>query len=162
MVSLQEKLHAFERNVQDVPESSIATISHTEGGAKEAASLTELYRSAVLVYIARNCETKFGENRDLAPLLEKNFAQLGQAHTCQRLPIFILGCEANTDERRMIILDLLRLTEETHPRALDSIRRGLDSVWIQDNLDADQDTALDYMNKLNVVVSSSSTIPTFV
>ncbi|KAI1364339.1 fungal-specific transcription factor domain-containing protein [Xylaria arbuscula] len=163
IVSLQENIHAFERNIQDVPEPFIPPISCTKDSAEETATLTELYRSAVLVYIARICENKFGENRDLTSLLDKSFAQLEKAQTCQRLfPIFILGCEADTDERRIIILDLLRRTEETHPRSLDSIRRGLDSVWIQDDLNADQDTALDYMNKLNVVVSSSPTIPTFV
>ncbi|KAI0970743.1 fungal-specific transcription factor domain-containing protein [Xylaria arbuscula] len=160
---LQEKIHALEINVINVPVPLIPPISSTKEDAREIATLTELYRSAVLVYIARICENKFGESRDLTPLLDKSFCQLEQAHTCQRLfPIFILGCEANTDERRIIVLDLLRRSEETHVRSLNSIRRGLDSVWIQDDLNADQDTALDYMNKLNVVVSSSPTIPTFV
>ncbi|KAI3338381.1 fungal-specific transcription factor domain-containing protein [Ustulina deusta] len=163
MAVLQEKIHAFELGVQNVPEPSIPPTSSTKAEASRTVPLTELYRSAVLVYIARICENKFSELRDLTPLLDKSFAQIEQAHTCQPLfPVFVLGCEANTDERRIIILDLLRRTEETHVRSLDAIRRGLDSAWIQDDLNADQDTALGYMNKLNVVVSSSPTLPTFV
>ncbi|KAI1311765.1 fungal-specific transcription factor domain-containing protein [Xylaria venustula] len=161
---LQEKIHSLEVSVINVPVPFTPPISSsTNEDAREVATLTELYRSAVLVYIARICENKFGESRDLTRLLDRSFAQLEQAHTCHRLfPVFILGCEANTDERRIIILDLLRRTEETHIRSLNSIRRGLDSVWIQDDLNADEDTALDYVHKLNVVVSSSPTIPTFV
>ncbi|KAI1279704.1 fungal-specific transcription factor domain-containing protein [Xylaria sp. FL0933] len=163
MVVLQEKIHTFELSVKNVPGPSIPPTASTKEDVRRITSLTELYRSAVLVYIARICENKFGELRDLTPLLDKSFAQIEQADTCQRLfPIFILGCEADTDERRITILDLLRRTEETYGRSMDTIRRGLESVWIQDDLNADQDTALDYMNKLNVVVSSSPTIPTFV
>ncbi|KAI1422128.1 fungal-specific transcription factor domain-containing protein [Xylaria sp. FL1777] len=161
MTLLQEKIHAIELGVRNVPEPCIPPNSTKE--ATMTVTLTELYRSAVLVYIARICENKFGESMDWTPLLDKSFAQIEQAHTCQHtFPIFILGCEANTDERRIIILDLLRRTEETYVRSLDFIRRALDSVWIQDDLNADQYRALDYTNKLNVVVSSSPTIPTFV
>ncbi|TGJ88111.1 hypothetical protein E0Z10_g691 [Xylaria hypoxylon] len=159
---LQKRIHAAEHSVKKVPEPSIPPTSSAKD-AKRIVSLTELYRVAVLVYIARICESKFGEPRDLTSLIDRGFAQIEQAHTCERLfPIFILGCEANTDERRIMILDLLRRTEETNVRALDCLRRGLDSVWIQDDLNADQDTALDYLDKLNVVVSSCPTLPTFV
>ncbi|KAF2971404.1 hypothetical protein GQX73_g2135 [Xylaria multiplex] len=161
--ALQKKIHTAEHSIQNVPEHSKLSASSTKGEAGRITTLTELYRTAVLVYIARICENKFGELRDLTPLLDRGFAQIEQSHTCARLfPIFILGCEANTDERRIIVLDLLRRTEETHVRALDCIRRALESIWIQDDLNADQDTALDYMNKLNVVVSSCPTLPTFV
>lgn len=154
--TLQEEIHAAELGVKELPASLM-------GEPSRLAALTELFRAAVLVYAARICATKFGEARDLGPLLDRAFAQIEQMQTCERpFPIFILGCEANTDERRIIILNLLRRTESTHVRSLDCIRRGLDSVWIQDDLHADQDMMLDYMNKLNVVVSSSSTLPTFV
>ncbi|KAI0441038.1 fungal-specific transcription factor domain-containing protein [Xylaria telfairii] len=154
--TLQEEIHAAELGVKELPASS------TEEPSRLAA-LTELFRAAVLVYAARICVTKFGEERDLGPLLDRAFALIEQMQTCERpFPIFILGCEANTDERRIIILNLLRRTGSTHVRSLDCIRRGLESVWIQDDLHADEDMTLDYMNKLNVVVSSSSTLPTFV
>jgi hypothetical protein len=161
---LQKEIHASEHSVRDVPESPIAPSSPTNKNVDRLTVMTELYRTAILVYIARICETKFGESRDLIPLLDRAFVQIGQLHTCERLlPVFLLGCEAKTDERRIAILDLLRRTENnTTVRSLDCLRRALDSVWIQDDLHADQDVMLDYMNKLNVVVSSSPTLPTFV
>lgn len=154
---LQEDLHAFERAVRDVP----ASPAHK--GAPMAA-LTELYRTAVLVYVARVCEGRFGEARDLRPLLERGFAQLGRLAACERIfPVFVLGCEADTDERRVATLALLRRTEDrTQVRSLDCLRRGLESVWIQDDLHADQDVRLDYVNKLNAVISSSPAPPVFV
>ncbi|RWA04792.1 hypothetical protein EKO27_g10317 [Xylaria grammica] len=159
---LQKEIHAAEQQVKNIPGPSHSPTSCTKEEAKRAA-VDELCRTAILVYSARICETKFGESRDLTALLDKGFAQITEAGTCERLfPIFILGCEANTDERRISVLDLLRRTEETHVWRSNCIRRGLDSVWIQDDLNADQDTVLDYINKLNAVVSSSATIPTFV
>ncbi|KAI3327809.1 hypothetical protein HD806DRAFT_484001 [Xylariaceae sp. AK1471] len=161
---LQQEIHAFELGVENASKPTISPSSSTDKMIDRLAVLTELFRAAVLVYIARVCETKFGELRDLTPLLDRAFIQIEQLHTCERLfPIFILGCEAKTDERRIAILDLVRRTEEnTTVRSLECLRRALDSVWIQDDLHADQDMTLDYMNKLNVIVSSSPTLPTFV
>ncbi|RYC62012.1 hypothetical protein CHU98_g4195 [Xylaria longipes] len=161
--TFQKEIHAAEHSVKNVPESPISPASSTKEGPNGMAALTELYRTAVLVYIARICANKFGESRDLGPLLDRGFAQLEQMETCKRLfPVFILGCEANTDERRIMVLNLLRRTESTHVRSLDCLRRGLDSAWIQDDLHADQDMTLDYMDKLNVVISQGPTLPTFV
>ncbi|KAI0466379.1 fungal-specific transcription factor domain-containing protein [Xylaria cf. heliscus] len=163
MGTLQREIHAAELGVKSVPEPPIPPDFSTEEELDRMVALTELYRTAVLVYIARICVNKFDESRDLGPLLDRGFAQIEQMQSCERLfPIFILGCEANTDERRITVLNLLRRTENTHVRSLDCIRRGLESVWTQDDLHADQDMLLDYMNKLNVVVSSSHTLPTFV
>ncbi|KAI1152954.1 fungal-specific transcription factor domain-containing protein [Nemania diffusa] len=157
--SLQEEIHASERAIRNVPPPGAANEV-----AGRMAALTELYRTSALVYVGRICENRFGEARDLGPLLAKGFAQIEQADACERLfPLFILGCEADTDERRMAVLNLLRRTEgSTHVRALDCLRRGLDSVWVQHDLHADQDVMLDYMNKLNAVISSSPTPPVFV
>ncbi|KAI0407918.1 fungal-specific transcription factor domain-containing protein [Xylaria palmicola] len=162
--TLQKQMKASELGVRNVPELAVPPpASASYEGLRRMTVLTELYRTAVLVYIARICENKFGAQRDLGPLLDKGFAQIEGMDTCQRLlPVFILGCEANTDERRIAVLNLLRRTETTHVRSLECIRRGLDSIWIQDDLHADQDTVHDYMNKLSVVVSSSRTLPTFV
>ncbi|KAI0200564.1 fungal-specific transcription factor domain-containing protein [Astrocystis sublimbata] len=162
--TLQRTIHTAESLVKSVPQlCTAAASSKTEAGLDRLAALTELYRTAILVYIARLCASMFGETRDLTHLLDRGFAQIEQMQTCDRLfPVFILGCEADTDERRLLVLNLLRRTEKTHVRSLDCLRRGLDSVWIQDDLHADQDIMLDYMNKLDVIVSSSHTMPTFV
>ncbi|KAI8634245.1 hypothetical protein F5Y19DRAFT_487713 [Xylariaceae sp. FL1651] len=161
---LQTGLQDLELKLSNIPESPIVPSSTAENAGTSMATLTELYRMAVLIYLARVAESKFGEPRDLGPQLDRAFAQLEHVHTCERLfPIFILGCEAQTDERRMAIFDILRRTEEqTHVRSLECMLRGLTSVWIQDDLNADQDLMLDYINKMNVVISASATLPTFV
>ncbi|KAI1112719.1 fungal-specific transcription factor domain-containing protein [Nemania sp. NC0429] len=156
---LQDDLHAFERAVREVPPSP------AHKGA-DIAIMTELYRTAVLVYVARVCENRFGEAREpeVRRLLDAGFAQLERLDVCERLfPVFMLGCEADTDERRVAVLALVRRTEaKTHVRSLDCLRGGLRAVWIQDDLHADQDVMLDYMNKLNAVISSCPAPPTFV
>ncbi|GAP83624.1 putative N-terminal fungal transcription regulatory domain-containing protein [Rosellinia necatrix] len=181
--AVQEEIHALERSVWEVPEHPIIASRPGGGGGgggrggeteedeegeaeRKMALLTELYRTAVLVYAARLCESRFGEARgpEVAGLLARGFALLGRARACERLfPLFVLGCEAGSDERRLAVLDCLRRTERTtHVRALDCLRRGLDSVWVQDDLHADQDVTLDYVDKLNVVIGSSPTLPTMV
>lgn len=159
--SLQADLHAYElaiRNVPPPPANEDPNIT----------TLTELYRSAVLVYVARVCATRFGETNttreDLRPLVDAGFAQLARLDVCERIfPILILGCEADTDERRVATLDLVRRTrEKTHVRALDCLRRALESVWVMEDLNADQDVGLDYVNKLSAVISSSPAPPVFV
>ncbi|KAI1128463.1 fungal-specific transcription factor domain-containing protein [Nemania abortiva] len=162
--ALQKEIHGCERAIRNVPKPPMPPQSPANEGARKIAALTELYRTAVLVYAGRICEHKFGESRDLKPLLDSGFAQMEQADVCERLfPMFILGCEADTDERRMAVLNLMRRTEEnTHVREMDCLRRGLDSVWIQDDLHADQGVMLDYMNMMNAVISSSPTPPAFV
>ncbi|TRX88363.1 hypothetical protein FHL15_010739 [Xylaria flabelliformis] len=163
IIAFRKEIHVAEHGVKNVPESHMTPVSSTNEVSSRMAVLTEVYRTAVLVYISRICMNRFGESRDLGPLLDKGFAQIEQMQRCERLfPIFILGCEADTDERRIMVLNLLRRTENKRVRALDCIRRGLESVWIQDDLHADEDMTLDYMDKLSVVVSSSHTLPTFV
>ncbi|KAI0102374.1 fungal-specific transcription factor domain-containing protein [Nemania sp. FL0031] len=162
--ALRNEIRALERNAKTVTAPPMPPPSPANEAARRLVVVTELYQTAILVYIGRICENRFGESRDLKSLIDKGFAQLEQAEVCERqFPMFILGCEANTDERRITILSLMRRTEEkTHVRPLDCLRRGLDSVWIQDDLHADQDVKLDYMNKLNAVISSSPTPPAFV
>ncbi|KAI0395718.1 hypothetical protein F5Y17DRAFT_184880 [Xylariaceae sp. FL0594] len=190
---LQEEVNACEEKILEVPELDIATLPEldiaedksnsmlSEAGQQTPSSLTaamaarpslelltELFRIAILVYISRICEAQFGETdrsqSTLAPLLERAFSLLPRVPTCERLlPVFVIGCEARTDERRMAVLDLVRRTEQhTRVRKLTCLRRALDSVWIQDDLHADQDVTLHYLNKVNVVISSSPALPTFV
>ncbi|KAJ2977270.1 hypothetical protein NUW58_g7864 [Xylaria curta] len=55
----KEEVHAAERGVLSVPELPTPPTSSTNEEARSFAALTELYRTAVLVYIARICENKF-------------------------------------------------------------------------------------------------------
>ncbi|KAI1179719.1 fungal-specific transcription factor domain-containing protein [Nemania sp. FL0916] len=182
--ALQEEIHKAERAIREIPaivlpppppstgptsSSPETSTSNTneDKNLRKLAALTELHRSAVLVYISRICAHRFLESRDLqiSQLVASAFAQFASLDEgCERLfPVFILGCEASTDEQRVAVLDLLRRTEESgRVRPVCCLRRALDSAWIQDDLNADQDVRLDYMSKLNVVVSSSPTPPNFV
>jgi hypothetical protein len=168
---LRDEIHSCEQRIMDMPElATLPDLSESKENYNSASTMsvevaTEIFRIGVLVYIARICEAQFGEKRDdIKLLLDKAFALVRWMPTCDRLlPIFVIGCEARTDEHRMAVLDLVRRTEKnTHVRSLCCFRRGLDSVWIQDDLHADQDVTLDYLNKLSVIISSSPTLPTFV
>ncbi|KAI0161218.1 hypothetical protein GGR57DRAFT_351109 [Xylariaceae sp. FL1272] len=158
---LQLEIEALETRLLGIPQFPITQSSCIKS---KTSVLTELFRLATLIYIVRICESLFDGYRDIQALLDTAFRQIKHVDTCERLlPLFIIGCEARTDERRLLILDLIcRTKERTHVRDTRCLEAALSVAWSQEDLHADEDINLDYMQKLNVIVSSSSKLPTFV
>lgn len=74
--------------------------------------------------------------------------------------MFVLGCEARTDEQRGVILSIMEGTERTAAsRSLNYLRRILNALWAQDDL-AEQE--LDRREKLGAIFSHCAILPTFV
>ncbi|KAI1266383.1 hypothetical protein F5Y18DRAFT_28123 [Xylariaceae sp. FL1019] len=158
---LQCGIEALETQLLKVPEFTVTQCSSINS---KHSVLTELFRLAVLIWITRISESLFAGYRNIELLLDTAFIQIKHVDTCERLlPLFIIGCEAKTDERRLLILDLIcRTKERTHVRNTRCLETALSLAWNQDDLHADEDVHLDYMQKLNVIMSSSSKLPTFV
>lgn len=74
--------------------------------------------------------------------------------------MLVLGMEARTDDRRMIMLRAIHETSKTmNPRNTDLLLHVLQAAWNQDDLMIDQD--LDYTNKINMIFSSYNSVPAF-
>ena len=92
--------------------------------------------------------------------IEKSLLIFSRAATLQRqFPLLILGCEARTDEDRMVVLDLMSRTEKnTGIRNLQCMRGIIQSLWAQDDL---AEKEIGYTEKMRAVLSSSGILPSF-
>ncbi|KAH7113922.1 fungal-specific transcription factor domain-containing protein [Dactylonectria estremocensis] len=105
----------------------------------------ELFRLATLIYLVRSSEGVTKASTKLDEWIEASFVIMSQLDVCQSpFPLLILGCEADSDERRM---------------DLELVTTIVQAVWAQDDL---AEGGLDFAHKLHVVFSSSGIVPALV
>lgn len=133
----------------------------TSSNSPESIMLAELFQLATLVYLDRASGNLLDQEARTQERISKAFTILSQLPTCERqFPLFLLGCEARTDEQRVTIFDLISNTEKnTSSRSFMYTKRLLQAIWVQDDLATQQ---IDYTNKLSAMISCCSTLPTFV
>lgn len=129
---------------------------------QDVAQVLELFRLAGLVYLERASRNFSGQSTKLEQWTDEAFSIFTKLDACQYpFPLFIFGCEARTDDRRMAILDLIAKTEQDpHVRNVQEVRSLIQSVWIQGDLEVDGE--VEYIRKLNLVLSSRDVVPSFV
>jgi len=65
----------------------------------------------------------------------------------RQFPLLILGCEARTDEDRMVVLDLISGTEQSKSVCtLGNVKSLIQSLWAQDDLTEQE---LGYVDKVS-------------
>jgi hypothetical protein len=124
-------------------------------------SIAELYRLAALIYLERVARggSKF------SPIAEKladdAFSILSNLDWCERpWPLFIIACEAQTDQRRTLILDLMNKTKEVRNYGnLEPTKFLIQSAWIQDDLYREPELLC--LAKYNAVMSAFEGLPSF-
>jgi hypothetical protein len=120
---------------------------------------TELYMLSLLVYLERTARNFSGHSAKLTSYVDEAFEVLSRLETCiSPFPLLILGCEARSEERRMIILELMD-DIDTQSQSLQGVSRMLQAIWTQDDLATERE--LDYAMKLDTVISSYPIMPTF-
>ncbi|KAI4867611.1 hypothetical protein F4820DRAFT_467503 [Hypoxylon rubiginosum] len=136
-------------------------ISAAADDGSETATVVELYQLALLVYLHRLSGKLLDEPVKTQQRIEKAFAMFSEIGSCERqFPVFILGCEARTDDQRAVILDLISRTDKNvSSRSFLYVRLLLQAVWAQDDL---ADRELHYWDKLSSIISCASILPTFV
>lgn len=127
----------------------------TEGSSWNTDGVVELYQLATLIYLKRASADTTKEGSYLLAWIERSFDMLSRFEHCQwPFPLLILGCEARADDQRTIILDLISRTERSiHFQKLNSIKKTIQRIWVQDDLVAEQ---FNYVHKLGVVLSSAN------
>jgi hypothetical protein len=131
------------------------------GHCLETATVVELHRLAMLVYLHRSTEDLLGQAGKVQEYLDQAFAMLSALSACERqFPIFILGSEARTDHERAIVLDLMARTESRKSsRSLVHAKLLVQAVWAQDDL---ADVKLEYLKKMTAIISCCSIVPSLV
>ncbi|KAF7562897.1 hypothetical protein G7046_g1234 [Stylonectria norvegica] len=120
----------------------------------------ELYQVSTLIYLIR---ASGGPTSKLKALVERAFAAPVQYHSCHHFfPLFVLGCEAKTEEQRSLILALIERTErDSLMRSMKGVRDGIEGIWVQQDLHADEDLVINYDTMLSGVISANSTLPSY-
>ncbi len=95
-------------------------------------------------------------------MVEKAHTLLDQLESFNlAFPLLIIGCEARTDEQRMKILEHIERGIQTSSlRSLHGLQNILQQIWVQDDLAVDFE--LDYLSRLDTVISSYRIMPNFV
>lgn len=129
--------------------------------AAEMRTVVELYRLAALIYINRVSEDGLNRAAQTQEDVEEGFLLLSKLAACERqFPIFVMGCEARTDEQRAIIMDLISRTEKkVTSRSFNHVTVLLHAVWAQDDL---ADVQINYWDKLTSVISRCVIVPSLV
>jgi hypothetical protein len=128
------------------------------------AILAQLYRYAALIYL-----TRAGQNISFSSLASSFHKKLVDAAmvllqgfgSCETAwPLFILACEADTDERRLQILDIFTTTMAdpgARSNHIPLVQHIVQAVWNQNDLDVGSE--VHYTRTLNVVISTAPFLP---
>ncbi|KAI1432412.1 hypothetical protein GGR50DRAFT_706673 [Xylaria sp. CBS 124048] len=116
--------------------------------------MDEAFQLAALVYLDRISGSPTQPART-QQRIDKAFTLLSKLECCERqLPLFILGCEARSDEQRTVALDLISRSEgNIASRSFSHLRLLLEAIWAQDDLADRQSGDLEYGKKLTSTMS---------
>lgn len=127
---------------------------------RETATL-EIYRLAALIYLERASRNFSGTSPKLDSWASAGFKLLKMLEVCKHgIPLFIIACEARTDEQRIIILDCFNKSQRSRASVgMNIVKDMIQSAWNLEDLETERE--VDYMTKLDVIVSGCETMPCF-
>ncbi|KAK0652656.1 fungal-specific transcription factor domain-containing protein [Cercophora newfieldiana] len=132
------------------------------GENPELPLVLELYRLAILIYLNRACKTHFQPRTKLQQLIDAAFQLVSTVKICDwQFPIFVIGCEARSDEQRAAIMELMARTEKGgSSRVFNHTPLLMQAMWAQEDLAGGDRT--DYNQRLTSVMSCCGIMPTFI
>ncbi|PQE15835.1 Zinc-finger transcription factor protein [Rutstroemia sp. NJR-2017a BBW] len=146
-------------NIDLVPEG----ISNGTSGLSTAwGAKIGLFKLAALIYLKRASRNFSGTSVHIDAMVERAYILLDELETSNSaFPLLIIGCEARADEQRMRILQHIEKAVKTSSlRSLHELQSILQQIWVQDDLAVDYE--LDYLNRLDAIISSYQIMPSFV
>jgi hypothetical protein len=159
----ENSLRCLENRITNIVPLAPEGISDTMSGLSTAWVATmELFKLAVLVYLKRASRNFSGISPQIDAMVERAYILLDDLETFNlAFPLLIIGCEARTDEQRMRILEHIeRAMKNSSLRSFNGQQDILQQIWVQDDLAVDFE--LDYLNRLDAVISSYRIMPSFV
>ena len=143
---------------QHIPDAEMTNETNTD---KSTVKIAELFRLAGLIYLYRACMRLSPVSPKVAGAVESAFNILRTLNTCDRsFPLLIVACEAQNDEDRLLVLDLLRRTRASRKIGnLAVAQQFIESSWAQDDLDTAKEVG--YVQKFDTIISRSEYLPSF-
>lgn len=161
-VEYREKLNDLASRLEKLPEHTAKADSFIQLLGDDGSKALDLFRLATLIYLERASQNFSGQSSKIDGWIAQGFRILDSLDACRYLfPLFIIGCEARSDGQRLKLMRLLaRTSEKPHFHHLQLVQTLLQTAWVQDDLEMGGD--VDYVRKLNLVISSSNVVPGFV
>ena len=129
----------------------------------QAVRVAELYRLAGLVYLHRAGRRSRLGFPPTETALRRAYSIIEQLESCECVwPLFIVGCEARSDEHRLLILqklsNVLQIRNTSNTR---SIKAMIEASWKQADLCEEESQEPDYVLKINALISANKVLPIF-
>ncbi|KAK9427515.1 fungal-specific transcription factor domain-containing protein [Lipomyces doorenjongii] len=159
----ENSLRCLESRITNIVPLVPEGISDTMSGLSTAWVATiELFKLAALIYLKRASRNFSGTSPQIDAMVERAYVLLDDLEAFNpAFPLLIIGCEARTDVQRMRILEHIERAMKTSSlRSLHGLQNILQQIWVQDDLAVDYE--LDYLNRLDAVITSYRIMPSFV
>jgi hypothetical protein len=160
----EDSLRCLENKITNIVAPAPQGTSDTMSGSSTAAwvATVHLMKLAALIYLKRASRNFSGTSLQIDAMVEKAHILLDGLETFTlAFPLLIIGCEARTDGQRMRILEQIgRAMRTSTLRSLHGLQNILQQIWVQDDLAVDYE--LDYLKKLDAIMSSYQIMPSFV
>ncbi|KAF7681122.1 hypothetical protein GT037_000098 [Alternaria burnsii] len=133
-----------------------------DGGESDKYYCLEFTRLASLTYLERVSRNFSGQSTRLHHWKEDALCILAKLKTSPpSFAMFVIGCEAHKDGERLVMLDFFtRLEQVPHLNSLLEAKGLVQTAWIQHDLGVEGE--LEYIHKINLVMSSRDVIPSFI
>ena len=131
--------------VEKIGDMAIMPVSTTFG--TDDAVATQVYQMATRVSFIRASMISWKQVSKLESLISRMFVGPLPAHACGHFfPVSILACEAQTDELRTAIINILdRAERSTRLKIMRTLKSTFQSIWAQQDLYADSDLLPNYL-----------------
>ena len=142
-------------------ESDQVDLGKIESSEARRFATLELYRLTSLIYLERASQNFSGTSQKLDAWIDSAFQIMERMRFCKQVfPIFIISCEAQTEEQRIIVLDCIQHTAQTTPsKSLEMVKGMVQNMWNIQDLEPDKE--INYMAKLDAIISIHETMPSF-
>ena len=122
----------------------------------------ELTRLAGLIHLERISRNFSGQSAVIESWTTQALSIIAQLDSCLcPFALFIVGCETDKDADRMIILDLYaRMETRPYLKSFMEGRALIQTAWNMQDLA--EDGELEYIQKLNIVMSSRDVVPSLI
>ena len=159
----ENSLRCLENKITNIVPLAPKGISDTMSDLSTAWVATmDLFKLAALIYLKRASRNFSGTSPQIDAMVEKANILLDDLETFNlAFPLLIIGCEARTEKQRMRILDYIgRAMRTSTLRSLHGLQNILQQIWVQDDLAVNY--KLDYLKKLDAIISSYQIMPSFI
>jgi hypothetical protein len=158
----QEHLNILRSSLENVSSDTVATDGVSTGVVGNTDHILEVTRLAGLIYLERVSRNFSGQSAKIESWTKAALSMIQTLESCLcPFALFVVSCEVNADEDRLIILDLYaKMESRSHLPSLLEVKALIQTAWIQQDLEVDGE--LQYIHKLNLVMSSREVIPSFI